>query len=159
MSKTILTSLDTGVNFVDGDQWKWNKEYGYPQTKFYKNHNTECYQIFGDAPQWIIDVAEKHFTFFSLSLIKQMPGNFLPAHKDKYFKFKQKYQNINQRNIIRYCIFLQDWKSGHYLEYNNIPITGWKVGDYLLLEQDVIHHSVNSGTEPKYTAQITGVLR
>jgi len=79
--------------------------------------------------------------------------------KDKYYRFKSKNKKINAKEVIRYCIFLSDWKPGHYFEYNDKPIQPWKKGDILVLEKDVYHRSANAGTTFKYSAQITGVLK
>jgi len=42
---------------------------------------------------------------------------------------------------------------------NQQPIVNWKKGDYVELKEGVLHRGSNSGNVPKYTAQITGVLK
>ena len=92
-------------------------------------------------------------------MMKQPPGSFIPRHRDKHYRFKSKNKKTNAKKIIRYCVFLSDWKPGHYFEYDDKPIQPWKKGDILVLEKDVYHRSANAGTTFKYTAQITGGLK
>jgi hypothetical protein len=92
-------------------------------------------------------------------MIKQFPGQFIPRHKDKHYKFKSKNKGCDPKKILRYCIFLEDWKPGHYFEYDDKPIKTWSRGDIFVLEQGIFHRSANAGTVPKYTAQITGILK
>jgi hemerythrin len=144
--------------FVDKG-YEWILHYGYPQDEHYDNKNTELYQTFDTAPKEIIEYAKLHFQEnYSITMIKQMPGHFIPRHKDKHYKFKSKNKSCNHKKILRYCIFLEDWKPGHYFEYDDKPIKPWSRGDIIVLEPGVYHRSVNAGTVPKYTAQITGLL-
>jgi quercetin dioxygenase-like cupin family protein len=140
--------------------WNWSLHYGYPQDEHYDNHNTKLYHVFDVAPQEILSFAEQNFQKnYSIAMIKQLPGQFIPRHKDKHYKYKSKNKNFDKKKISRYCIFLEDWKPGHYLEYDDKPIDPWKKGDIIVIEQGVYHRSVNAGTTPKYTAQITGLLK
>ena len=146
-------------NFEDKG-WDWILHYGYPQDAHYDNNNTILYQNFDQAPTEIIALAEQHFQKnYSITMIKQLPGQFIPRHKDKHYKFKSKNKKCNQKKILRYCIFLEDWKPGHYFEYDDKPVRPWYAGDVVVLEQGIYHRSVNAGTHPKYTAQITGLLK
>ena len=61
--------------------------------------------------------------------------------------------------IWRCIVFLEDWKSGHYLEVADKPLLGWRRGDYVAWNYDVPHFAANIGLEPRYTAQITGMER
>jgi len=142
--------------FID-KKVKWILHYGDPQDKFYTNENTKLYEVFDNCPKEIKKFAKRKFKFFTISMIKQTPGNCIPLHCDKYYYFKEKF-NI-QENIIRYNIFLQDWLPGHYLEYNYKPIVKWKQGNFFILKPHVPHRSANFGIANKYTCQITGVLK
>ena len=144
--------------FVDKG-WNWVLHYGYPQDEHYDDHNTVLYQTFVEAPKEIKALADQHFQEnYSITMIKQPPGQFIPRHSDKHYKFKSKNKKCNPKKILRYCIFLEDWKPGHYFEYDDKPIAPWSAGDVVVLEQGIYHRSVNAGTHPKYTAQITGLL-
>ena len=86
-------------NFKDKG-WDWILHYGYPQDAHYDNNNTILYQNFDQAPTEIIALAEQHFQKnYSITMIKQLPGQFIPRHKDKHYKFKSK-NNQNPKNTI-----------------------------------------------------------
>ena len=91
----------------------------------------------------------------SVSVIKQEPGNIIPKHRDMFFKIKEKYPNA-EAELVRANIFLEDWKSGHYLEFDEQPYTHWKANEGYLINNEVIHLSANAGLEDKYTLQISG---
>lgn len=145
-------------NFKD-DGWHWKTAYGYPQDDFYTNENTRFYQCFDQAPESIIQYAEEKFLHHSLTMMKQPPGSFIPNHTDKYYLFKKKYDIKSEQQIVRYCVFLEDWQPGHYFEVEGKPLLNWQSGDVCVLEKDVPHRSANAGMNYKYTAQITGVLK
>lgn len=144
--------------FIDKD-FDWQLNYGYPQNKFYTNNNTELFQCFDNAPTPLLDFAKKTFLKYSITMIKQPPGNFIPNHVDKYYMFKKKFNISDNEDIVRYCIFLEDWMPGQYFEVNDVPFLNWKKGDICILKQGIYHRSANAGDTNKYTAQITGVLK
>jgi hypothetical protein len=55
-------------------------------------------------------------------------------------------------------VFLEDWQSGHYAEYNNQPYVNWKAGDCVYWQYDLSHMAANIGISPRFTLQITGHL-
>tara|TARA_R100001377_G_C3177337_1_gene105282 strand:- start:501 stop:1058 length:558 start_codon:yes stop_codon:yes gene_type:complete len=91
----------------------------------------------------------------SVSVIKQEPGNIIPKHKDMFFKIKEQFPKSNAE-LVRANIFLEDWKSGHYLEFDEQPQYHWKANEGYLINDQVIHLSANAGLEDKYTLQISG---
>ena len=141
-------------------KYNWILQYGYPQDEYYNNDNTTFYQSFDEAPIEIIKFAEGKFEKnYSITMIKQPPSSFIPRHRDKHYRFRSRNKKIDFKKIIRYCIFLEDWKPGQYFEYDDKPIAIWSKGDVLVLRKDVYHRSANAGTHFKYTAQITGILK
>ena len=81
----------------------------------------------------------------------------LPLHSDDYKLYRNKF-NLDIDDVFRILVFLEDWKSGHYFEFNGEPIVNWKKGDYLKWNGKVPHMAANIGVEPRYTLQITGHL-
>jgi len=144
--------------FVD-DGWNWEPHHGYPQDEFFNDSNTKFHECFDQAPQSIIDFAEEKFSKYTLTMMRQPQGQFIPNHKDKYYLFQKKYKLKSNKDIVRYCIFLEDWKPGHYLEIDGKPFVEWSAGDIAVLRPGIYHRSANAGTELKYTAQITGSLK
>ena len=88
-----------------------------------------------------------------------MPNMLIPLHKDKYYYFRKKFNISKNQNIFRVQIFLQDWMPGHYFEIEKKPIVKWHAGHYILLDKTMDHRSANVGKVPKYTAQVTGILK
>mgnify|MGYP001203090065 FL=1 len=154
----MLKNISTATNFVDEyPDYEWLPHLGSPQTVHYRDHNTVHFQIFDRAPDYVNKTARENFVVFSMSMIKQNPGMVFPLHSDTYYKFKQTHRVTG--DIVRWCIFLQDWQPGHYFDMNQQPIVNWKKGDYVELKEGDLHRGSNSGNVPKYTAQITGVLK
>lgn len=132
------------------DQWR---EQGYSNERF----GGGIYSMSKGLPQW----AQKFETVFSdwrdqgIALYEMKTGDILPMHQDHYATYREKF-NVVPENIWRAVVFLEDWKSGHYFEIQGIPILSWKSGDWVAWNYDVPHAAANIGTQPRYTAQITG---
>jgi hypothetical protein len=81
----------------------------------------------------------------------------LPVHQDTYKRYVELFKLEGQEHSIRRAIvFLEDWASGHYLELDNIPVTGWRKGFTVIWAYDRPHMAANIGLTPRYTLQITG---
>lgn len=93
----------------------------------------------------------------SVSVIKQEPGNIIPIHRDMFHKIKSVYPfKANAHKCVRANIFLEDWKSGHYIEFEEKPHSQWKANEGFIISEEVTHLSANAGLEDKYTLQISG---
>lgn len=126
----------------------------------YNENNTMIRQIWWEPNQ--ID-----FEFFGqilnmdvrvISSIKQEPGCILPVHTDEFYQMSLKNPGRTETKV-RANIFLENWKSGHYLEYSNTPVVNWTAGQGFMWDSSVPHLSANAGLEPKYTLQISGFLK
>jgi len=112
-------------------------------------------------PSWndkIIKVfADKGWKDIGTSYYRMDSGVVLPTHKDLYKKYVELFDLVGkEKTIKRAVLFLEDWKSGHYAEYDGIPFTQWQAGNYVEWEYDMPHMAANIGTAPRYTLQITG---
>ena len=94
----------------------------------------------------------------TVSTIIQPPGNCVPLHRDTFYKIKQEYPE-NKRVIVRCNIFMQDWKTGHFVQYDDKVDTHWKQGDGHMWDDKVLHIGANAGMEDKYTLQVSGFLK
>ena len=84
-------------------------------------------------------------------------GTILPTHGDLYLRYVDLFNLQNQEQRIRRAIvFLEDWKPGHYAEYNSTAKVDWRAGDVVEWCYDAPHMAANMGIEPRYTLQITG---
>ena len=137
----------------------WTDMIGNPLDEFYTASNTKHKQIFDYAPTYIKDFAQENFSLYACSVIQQLPGNFIPMHYDTYEYFMDQ-NNINDiSQVIRYNFFLEDWKPGHWFDVDDTPVLNWCAGEYLKFDHTIIHGSANAGRQPKYTCQITGILK
>ena len=119
--------------------------------------NTAIHQKFFDRDE--IDYVElgeqTNMDVVSVSVIKQEPGNIIPKHRDMFHKITTEFPDRKCMKV-RANIFLEDWKSGHYLEFDEQPHTHWKANEGFILNSQVIPLSANAGLEDKYTLQISG---
>jgi hypothetical protein len=86
---------------------------------------------------------------------RMVTNEILPVHGDDYKLYREKFK-VELDDCYRILVFLEDWKSGHYFEFNNEPIVNWKSGDYFIWGGKVPHMAANIGVEDRYTLQITG---
>lgn len=91
------------------------------------------------------------------SYYRMATGTILPTHSDLYLRYVNLFNLQGQEHRIRRAIvFLEDWKPGHYAEYNDIAKTNWQAGDVVEWQYDAPHMAANMGLEPRYTLQLTG---
>ena len=134
--------LDLGfANRFTGDMCDMRK----PQPQF----NNQFLKIF----------AERGWKDIGTSYYRMWPGTILPTHQDLYKKYVELFNLQGKETSIRRAIvYLEDWKSGHYAEFQEKSFTGWRAGDVVEWYYDTPHLAANMGTEPRYTLQITGHL-
>ena len=86
-------------------------------------------------------------------------GTVMPVHSDLYKKYIELFNLQGREHTIRRAIILlEDWKSGHYLEVNGVPVVNWNAGHTVEWTYDTPHMAANIGLEDRYTLQITGHL-
>jgi hypothetical protein len=139
------------------DEERWRKE-GYTNITL----NGELYSMnMNGAVMPMPDYAEPFFTLFDwknvgIGFFRMNTLNLFPLHQDHYITYQKRFNITDPSTIWRCIVFLEDWKSGHYLEVDGDPIFNWRRGDYVMWNYDVPHFAGNIGTEPRYTMQITG---
>jgi hypothetical protein len=112
-------------------------------------------------PSWnqtFVDIyTEMGWKDIGTSYYRMTTGTILPVHSDLYVRYVQLFNLQGQEHRIRRVIvFLEDWKSGHYFEGAEKPVTQWHAGDAIEWVYDTPHMAANLGLEPRYTLQITG---
>ena len=93
----------------------------------------------------------------TVSSILQPPGNMIPLHRDTFYQVNKKFPT-DTRTKVRANVYLEDWKTGHFLQYGDKVMTHWKANQGLLWDSSIEHLGVNAGMENKYTLQISGFL-
>ena len=123
----------------------------------HENHSGILYDESNNKsmPDYINDL-KKIFSFLkdpTFAFYKMEQMTIMPNHSDHYEGYC-KYTGADREKVVRVLVFLEDWKSGHYLEIDNKAYTNWKAGDWLQWSHEE-HMAANIGTEPRYTLQIT----
>lgn len=85
------------------------------------------------------------------------PYTVMPEHYDIYRAYVNKFGLHEKRdNIRRAIVFLEDWKTGHYLEVMGKPFTEWRAGQVVEWTNTTPHMAANLGVYDRYTLQVTG---
>lgn len=131
---------------------------GFPSTFVY--NNTVIHQLWWDRSQVDYEALDRQLNMevITVSSIMQEPGCMIPIHRDEFYQIKVKYPDRTEERV-RANIFLEDWKDGHFLQYDNIIANPWKAGEGFMWNRDVLHLSANAGMEKKYTLQISGFYK
>ena len=134
------------------------------QAQGYSNQFTgDMCDMRSDQPSWnwrFIEIfQDQGWKNIGTSYYRMNTGTVLPTHADLYKKYVQLFNLQGQENrIYRAIIFLEDWKPGHYAEYDNRPFVDWRAGAVIEWVYDTPHMAANLGLDPRYTLQITGHL-
>lgn len=92
-----------------------------------------------------------------MAFYRMKTGTVLPVHGDLYKRYIELFNlHGREKNIRRAIIMLEDWKSGHYLEMQGVPVLNWRAGQVVEWAYDTPHMAANIGLEDRYTLQITG---
>lgn len=130
---------------------------GFP--KSYCLENTKIYQLWWDNTQIDFKLLGDllGIEVITVSSIKQPPGCVVPLHRDTFFQINKQYPYRTDLKV-RANMYLEDWKLGHFIQYNDKISTHWQAGDGFLWDSTVLHLSANAGMQDKYTLQISGFL-
>lgn len=131
---------------------------GFPSS--YCFQNTKIHQLWWTEGQIDFKEIENQLGIevVTISSIKQPPGCIIPLHRDTFYQIGQRYPDRTDTKV-RANIYLEDWKLGHFIQYNDNVSTHWKQGQGFLWDSEVLHLGANAGMEPKYTLQISGFLK
>ena len=87
----------------------------------------------------------------------QYPGEVFTQHIDKLAAFSWKPNEATVQQIKRIVVFLTDWAPGHFYQFGNNSVQGWRAGDIHTFDwPNVPHCTANAGHTPRVTLQITG---
>ena len=135
---------------------------GFPDS--YTSKNTEINQLWFNQSQVDFEELSKQLGMqvITVSSILQLPGNVIPIHRDTFFQINKQYPDDN-RLKVRANVYLEDWKVGHLVQYQDKDkswhnSTHWCAGEGLIWDSKHLHLSANAGMAHKYTLQISGFL-
>ena len=135
-----------------------HEKYGeFPKT--YTINNTLIHQLWWENTQLDYEEigSQLGMEVITVSTICQPPGNIIPIHRDTFYLINQRYPTRTDLKV-RANIYLEDWKLGHFVQYNNEISTHWNAGEGLLWDSSILHLSANAGMQNKYTLQVSGFL-
>ena len=94
----------------------------------------------------------------SVGWINIRPNQIIPPHTDNFYMLRQKY-NATVDDCLRYLIFLEDWKFGQYVEFEDLSISKWKRGDVWFFNYKSKHWAVNASNDDLHTCQVSTIKR
>ena len=102
---------------------------------------------------WKIMIDELGLTDIKKAFHIQYPGELLNLHIDKQYEM-----NEDPKQVVRFFIFLEDWKPGHFFQMGT-SFVQWRKGDLIWFDwPNIPHASANAGWEPRCLIQITGTM-
>lgn len=134
-----------------------HEKYGFPDS--YEYNNTKIHQLWWseDDLNFSLIGEQLGMEVVTISSIKQPAGCTIPWHRDTFYQISKRYPDRKEIKV-RANVHLEDWKLGHFIQYDDTVFTHWKQGDVLLWDGSVLHLGANAGMQPKYTMQISGFL-
>jgi hypothetical protein len=136
---------------------------GFPDS--YTMANTLIHQLWWAPDQIDYQELERQLGIevVTVSTIMQPAGNVIPLHRDTFYQIKHRYPQ-RQDLKVRANIYMQDWKVGHVLQYQDLSGNyrthdDWHAGDGWIWDSEPLHLSCNAGFEPKFTMQISGFYK
>lgn len=131
---------------------------GFPESYVYAN--TKIHQLWWNEQQVDFDRLGEQLGIevVTVSSIEQPPGCVIPWHRDTFYQINKRYPDRNDLKV-RANIYLEDWKLGHFIQYDNAVDTHWSAGQGWLWDSSVLHLGANAGMQNKYTLQISGFLK
>ena len=103
---------------------------------------------------------EKEFTNLTFTFYKMQTQDIMPEHVDHFRTYKKLF-GVEEDQIVRILVMLEDWKPGHYLEINGMGMINWTAGDYFMWENNIPHAASNIGKlkDCIYSLQITATKK
>jgi len=130
---------------------------GFPKTYCYEN--TMIHQLWWTNDD--IDFAELgrqlSMEVITVSSICQPPGCIVPLHRDTFYQISKRHPERTELKV-RANIYLEDWKLGQFIQYDNEISVKWKSGQGFMWDSTHLHLSANAGMQNKYTLQVSGFL-
>jgi hypothetical protein len=130
---------------------------GFPTTYCYEN--TKIHQLWWEKDD--VDFVEigrqLGIEVITVSSICQPPGCMIPLHRDTFYQINKRYPNRTELKV-RANIYLEDWKLGQFLQYDDEINVKWRAGDGIMWDSSHLHLSANAGMQNKYTLQVSGFL-
>lgn len=89
---------------------------------------------------------------------RMLPGDIIPEHADSYARYCE-FHGLKQQDVSRIIVFLQDWQPGFMFEAAGRSFSHYPAGTFVCWKADTLHMAGNLSRVPRYTLQITGVIK
>ena len=149
-----------GLDFQFRETYKINSAFDdYHHDRYKDIICNETYMMPKRMPKFVNEILKlsifEKYKIAMAGLHKMKPGMILPEHSDPYIAFAQRNEIENIEKITRYVIFLEDYKTGHFIQISDNVYTRYRAGDFVKWSGYTSHAAYNLGTEDRYTLQIT----
>jgi hypothetical protein len=107
-----------------------------------------------------VDKIKKYFSFLnpiSVAVNRCLAGQYLPLHRDLYYKWQEVFCVKDIEKIKRYIVMLEDHIEGQMLEIDSEVYKRWSKGDYFGWTGSTLHAIYNFSYRDRYAIQITGL--
>lgn len=119
-------------------------------------YNNGCYlQSFNDELPSAEDFKKALSVIIgSVSWTCVLPNSILPIHQDSFYTLRTQH-NVDIAHCYRYLIFLKSWEFGQSVEFENMQISKWAVGDVWKFDHSERHYAVNASNSAFHTCQVS----
>jgi hypothetical protein len=136
----------------------WDEDY----TQYgYTEHNTKIWKKIMPTDvedSWPAElIAQLPLDNAQVTLTRQDPGQILPRHIDRFYMLQKSYPT-DPRTIVRVLVYLEHWKPGHQMSFDDGMLYNWKQGDTWIWPPGTPHIAANVGLEVKWTCNVTGFV-
>lgn len=151
------------------DFWSYDLEnYQFPEKVstgqregFHENYFSESNYLMQGFGDQLPDSAKKFFEVLNISVgtiswTSIEPAKVIPVHVDAFYKLRVEH-SVDIDDCVRYLVFLQDWKLGHMVEFEEQPITKWKKGDVWIFDHLSYHCAANTSNSNFVTCQVNTI--
>jgi len=130
---------------------------GFPTTYCYAN--TMIHQLWWTTDDVDFDELGRQLGMevITVSSICQPPGCMVPLHRDTFYQISKHHPERTELKV-RANIYLEDWKLGQFIQYDDSISVKWKLGQGFMWDSTHLHLSANAGMQNKYTLQVSGFL-
>lgn len=158
VDKNLIGSEYLKFEYTKQPLKEWELKSWKDQGYYHSSFSGYLYNSTNPIPDWSYSVSKQiglnncGFVFYRMNTL-----DIMPPHLDHFETYSRVF-NVKIEEAHRAIVFLEDWKPGHYFEYNHTGFVNWNAGDYILYSSDVSHAASNIGIAPRFTLQITGTL-
>ncbi len=159
MKGFVTTIEDFWSEYLANYEYKHETSYSNMRDEWHINFKQgNLLQSFDDElpPVWTRFKKELKISVGTVSWINLRPNQIIAPHTDNFYNLRQK-ENTQIENCIRYLVFLEDWKFGQCVDFQDLTIRNWKRGDTWYFDSTEKHMAVNASNFDFQTCQVNTI--